>query len=152
MVRVELDDWDPHPEAIFLQEGDRVMVFGRVDADIFEFTKIEASSVFDTEKQRFYHASADDEEDAVRYTTRDGHSRTIVHGTVRSVNPDAETFVLDLGDAALVVETDAVTDISPDAMPEIGDTVSVSGTIDTRFFNLHILESDAIVPLEAPKG
>lgn len=62
-VLVEMDDWDWYKEGSVLRPGDKVTVTGRVDQDLFERRKIEASSVFVKNLNTRFFASADDEED-----------------------------------------------------------------------------------------
>ena len=40
LVTVEVDDFDRTGEGVLLRDGDRVTVFGRIDDDLFEKTKI----------------------------------------------------------------------------------------------------------------
>jgi uncharacterized protein YdeI (BOF family) len=62
-VTVEMDDDDRDAEAYVLLRGDRVTVFGFVDADIFQERTIEASSVYVDEIGTWFYASGVDEED-----------------------------------------------------------------------------------------
>lgn len=62
-IAVEMDDWDWYKEGAALKAGDRVSVTGRVDKDLWEQKKIEASSVYVPKLGTTFFASAADEED-----------------------------------------------------------------------------------------
>lgn len=62
-VTVEMDDWDWFKEGRQLKAGDQVSVTGRVDQDLWESKKIEASSVYVRNLGVRFYASGTDEED-----------------------------------------------------------------------------------------
>ncbi len=45
LIAVEMDDWDWYDEANPIKPGDRVNVYGRIDADLHQKRTIEADSV-----------------------------------------------------------------------------------------------------------
>lgn len=61
-VTVEMDDWDWYQEGRSLKAGDEVVVSGRVDQDLWERKKIEASSVFVRNLSVHFFANGADEE------------------------------------------------------------------------------------------
>lgn len=63
VISVEMDDWDWFKEGKALKPGDDVIVMGRVDKDLWERKKIEASSVFVRNLGTTFYASGADEED-----------------------------------------------------------------------------------------
>ena len=65
-VIVEMDDWDWFQEGKALKPGDQVTVTGRVDQDIWEVKKLEASSVNVRNLGMTFYASGADEEDLAR--------------------------------------------------------------------------------------
>lgn len=67
-VTVEMDDWDWFQEGRALKPGDRVMVSGKIDNDLFEKKKIEAASVYVKNLGTHFFANPNDEEDLARTT------------------------------------------------------------------------------------
>ena len=62
-LTVEMDDWDWFKEGRVLKKGDIVVVTGRIDQDLWESKKIEASSVYVKNLGTTFYASGADEED-----------------------------------------------------------------------------------------
>ena len=62
LITVEMDDGDRDADAYKLNRGDEVTVSGRIDDDFYEFTTIEASSVYVRHLNTMFFASAVDEE------------------------------------------------------------------------------------------
>lgn len=62
-VTVEMDDWDWFLEGRALFPGDEVTVTGRIDDDLYEQKKIEASSVYVKTLGSIFYANPQDEED-----------------------------------------------------------------------------------------
>ncbi len=58
-----MDDWDWYAEGYKLLNGEKVRVHGLIDDDLFETTKIEASSVYVQNLGTYFYASSADEED-----------------------------------------------------------------------------------------
>ena len=91
-VRVEMDDWDWYDANTDMLEGDKVTVYGRVDDDLFELTKIEASSVYVEDLGTYFYgdASAADEESDAYWIDYDYDpivvGRTTLRGTVTNVS------------------------------------------------------------------
>lgn len=151
IVTVEFDDWDNDADAYKLVEGDEVTVTGKIDHDLFETRKIEASTVYVDSINTYFYASAADEEDAFIsvITPVDGAHATL-QGTVTSI-PKADEFIINVGTIGLRVETDEMAynplDDEGYQKIEVGDRVSVSGEFDNDFFEGYELVADSIITL-----
>lgn len=136
-ITVEMDDGDRDADAYKLAFGDKVRVSGRIDDDFFEETTIEASSVYVENLGTYFYADPADEEDTfVTYTTPITVSNTVIQGTVTDV--DVEEFTVNTGARTVRVEVEEMPynpldDIGYQKI-EVGDRVSVTGDMDTDFF------------------
>ncbi|HSO21962.1 MAG TPA: hypothetical protein VLT81_03585, partial [Chondromyces sp.] len=132
-----------------LIEGDKVTVNGVIDDGLFETRTIEASSVYVEKLDTYFYASAADEEgDAfVTYWSPVVVSRTVVQGTVTEVND--EEFVLNTGARTVTVEVDEMPynplDDEGYQKVDVGDRVSVTGTMDYDLFEGRELVADSLV-------
>jgi uncharacterized protein YdeI (BOF family) len=150
IVTIEMDDWDTDADALKIVKGDRVAVSGRVDDDMFESTTVEASSVYVESAGTYFYASAADEEDT--FVTMDlpvDVSRTLVQGTVTRV--DGRRFTVDTGSRRILVDTarmpyDPLDDTGLQQVRK-GDVVSVSGTMNTQFWENRELDATSIIEL-----
>jgi hypothetical protein len=152
-ILVEMDDGDRDADAYKLLSGDRVTVSGRIDDDFFEFTKIEASSVFVENLGTTFFASSIDEE---AYDLADANmipavpiSRTVVRGTVSEI--DGNEFLINTGDRLMRVDTsempyDPLDDEGYLKINE-GDRVKVIGQISVTLFEGRQLEADSVIKL-----
>lgn len=152
VVTVEMDDWDAYGDAYGLLDGDEVTVYGRVDDDLFEFTKIEAGSVYVEDLNTFFYASSDDEEDVQwLVSTPIIISQTTVRGTVSDVRPQEGEFSIDMAGATLTVDTEELGYNPLDAKGfqqiEEGDVVSVTGTVDHEFFDGRVIDAETVITL-----
>ena len=125
-------------------------VNGMVDDDLFETTSIEASSVYVDNLNTYFYASAADEEDTfVTVTAPPTVSAVTVQGTVTDV--DDEEFTIATGLREILVETDEMwydpLDDEGFQQIDIGDRVSVTGTIDDDFFEGRELVASSITTL-----
>ena len=155
MVTVEMDDWDREPEALKLLEGDNVTVIGKVDDNLFETTTIEASSVYVKNLNRYFYASAADEESAIaKLSTPLTASSVTVQGTVTSI--DGRDFMMDAGLHDIRVATDMMSynPLDDEGLQKIdvGDRVSVSGTVDYEFWDGRELTADVVITLDDRKN
>jgi hypothetical protein len=153
MVTVEMDDGDRDADAYKLIAGDKVIVHGKIDDDLFETTTIEASSVVVEKLGTAFYASAADEED-FHYdglTIPVVVSSTIVRGTVTDV--DAKQFTIDTGVRKLRVDVGSMAydplDDEGYQKIRVGDFVQVSGSIDVDFFEQRQLVADTIIELSS---
>ena len=66
-ITVEMDDWDPaYRESAMLRDGDRVLVTGAIDDDLYAAKRIEAGGVYVDRLGRWFRANPADEENARR--------------------------------------------------------------------------------------
>ena len=152
MVTVEFDDGDRDADAYKLMSGDKVTVFGKVDADLFETTTIEASSVYVENLGTYFYASAVDEEDTfVTIVDPVVISRAVLQGTVSAVG-DGQ-FTLNTGDRWIIVKTDELPydplDDEGYQKIDVGDYVTVTGNIDENLFAGRHLTASAVTTLYA---
>ena len=150
VVTVEMDDFDLDADAFVLNVGDRVTVHGLVDDDFFETTSIEAGSVYVEELGTYFYSSVVDEEDTfVTLTTPVVVSETTVQGTVTSIT--GMEFTVDAGVRQFTVDTSAlgmnIFDDEGFLQVEVGDRVTVTGTMDEDFFGNRELEAETVVNL-----
>ena len=150
-ITVEMDDGDRDADAYKLLTGDNVTVSGVIDDDFFETTTIEASSVYVEKLGTYFYASSIDEEDnLITITTPIVLSQTVVQGKVKKV--EDEEFVLDTGYDEIRVE---VEEMAYDPLDDegyqkirVGDTVSVTGTMDDDFLEGRELVASSIVTIQ----
>ena len=149
MITVEMDDGDRDADGYKLIEGDKVTVNGIIDDGLFETRTIEASSVYVEKLDTYFYASAADEEGDVfvTYWSPVVVSRTVVQGTVTEVND--EEFVLNTGARAITVEVEEMPynplDDEGYQKVDVGDRVSVTGTMDYDLFEGRELVADSLV-------
>jgi uncharacterized protein YdeI (BOF family) len=154
-VRVEMDDRDRDAEAYTLREGDKITVNGLIDDDLFETTKIEASSVYVDKLGTTFYASALDEEDfyVVTYMARPDDFAA-VHGLVTEVSGDE--FTIDNGPVSIKVDAEemAYNPLDNDGYQkvEVGDVVRVTGEIDNGFFDGREIKANTITTLVEELG
>ncbi|MDH5824643.1 NirD/YgiW/YdeI family stress tolerance protein [Luteimonas sp. RD2P54] len=140
VVTVEMDDGDFDADAYLLKTGDKVRVTGLVDDDMFETTKIEASSVYVENAGTYFFSSATDEEDRFVTTVLPVvDAQTYLQGVVSAVDPANSHFVIDTGANDIRVEVD---DMAYDPIDDtglqqvdVGDRVSVAGDMEVDFFS-----------------
>lgn len=156
LIMVEMDDWDSYGDAYGLMDGDRVTVYGTIDADLFEKRTIEAGSVYVEGLNTFFYASAADEEGAgsvvwPQETVAVLVSQTNIRGTVSSVNEPEGEFTVDTGAQEMKVEIErmAYNPLDEYGYQKIskGDVVSVTGQIDRDFFEGRVLDATSVVTL-----
>lgn len=123
-VTVEMDDWDWFKEGKALKRGDRVVVSGRVDDDLWETKKIEASSVYVQNLGVTFYASGADEEDLASALVL-VNPVTSASGTVTSV--EGQEFTI--GSANGPVRVD-MTKLSVRPVLKVGDRVNAWGDLD----------------------
>ena len=150
-VLVEMDDGDRDADAYKLIPGDEVTVYGRIDDDLYETTKIEAGSVYVDKLGTYFYASSVDEEDFY-YTSMiipPIPSNTVVHGVVTDV--DGREFTLDTGPTRLTVETEEMAydplDDEGYQKLEPGDMVRVVGRLNDSFFEGREFVADSVTTI-----
>lgn len=150
LVTVEMDDGDRDADAYKLIKGDEVTVNGIIDDDLFETTTIEASSVYVDDIDTYFFASSLDEEDTTfTVTSVVPLTSAVVQGTVTDIRGDE--FTLDRGARKVEVEVESMAynplDDEGYQKIRVGDRVSVSGQIESEFFEGQVLEADSIIKL-----
>ena len=128
-VTVEMDDWDWYREGRALAPGDPVVVTGRVDQDLWENKKIEASSVYAKNLNTYFYASGADEEDLsfsnVYVTSVPAYADST--GFVTAM--EGEEFSLGSANGAIRVDTSKLPAASRPQV-QVGDRVYVWGDLD----------------------
>ncbi|UGB37163.1 DUF5666 domain-containing protein [Frateuria soli] len=151
-IPVEMDGWTWYGQNYQSLEGDKVTVYGRVDDDLFERDKIEASSVYDQDLGTYFYANASDEEGPANYALWVHPvvvGETIVRGTVTSVN--GRDFTVDYGPRKITVDTSQLKNNPLDnkgfQQIDKGDYVSVAGDMERSFWGNRQLQADSVVTL-----
>ncbi len=152
VITVEMDDFDFYQEGRQLVENDRVVVYGRIDADVFQKRTIEASAVYVQNLQtQFYANPADEEEILNTWVARPPVvlGDIEVTGTVTSVT--GREFTVDTGPSAIQVDTIRLgfNPLDEDGYLKIekGDRVKVSGVFDYSVVDETELSADWITEL-----
>lgn len=154
-VLVEMDDWDWYKEGYKLLNGDDVTVYGRIDDDMLETTKLEAGSVYVDSINTYFYANAYDEEGSPWLTPLPTTmSETTIQGKVATVT--GREFTVDVGPRKVTIETDEMgynpmDDIGYQKV-EKGDWVRVSGEMDRDLFEQRKLEAGHIVTMTFDTG
>lgn len=154
LVTVEMDDWDWFEQDGGTLPGDKVTVYGEVDDDTYETTKIEASSVYVQNLGTYFYASAADEEESrvldATPTTPVVTGELVLTGTVTSVN--GREFTIDSGIQQMKVDTTMLsydpTDDEGYQQISKGDVVSVTGDLDFDTFEAQELMANSVLTLE----
>lgn len=151
VITVEMDDFDNDADAYKLVKGDKVMVFGRIDDDMFETTTIEASSVWVDSINTYFYANSADEEDIpfeVSVTTVDSDLK--ITGTISAI--EGREFTLNTGKAGIRIDTAELENNPLDdegyQKLDVGDRVTVNGEIDNNWWESREIMADYILTLE----
>lgn len=153
-IIVEMDDWDLDADAAPLLEGDNVTVYGVIDQNLFTDTTIEAGSVYVESLGTYFFASAVDEEDFVAVDLTPTIPIVVgaisYTGTVSAV--DGRKFTVNTGDLSVSVDTTSMNYNPMDEVGfqqiEMGDVVTVSGSLDAQALENKTLEATSVVILE----
>lgn len=150
-VTVEMDDWSWYDqEGIGLLDGDKVTVYGEVDDDLAEMSKIEASSVYvETLGTYFYADSADEESLRQSVTTPIVAGFTEVVGTVTSTSDHEFTVDTDLQQVTIDTTSllyNPMDDVGYQQIDE-GDLVSITGDMESDLLESMELMADSVVIL-----
>ncbi len=151
-ITVKMNDADRDAKAYKLLPDDTVTVSGLIDDDFYESTTIDARSVYVQNIGTTFYASVTDE-DTPRFTLSlpVEIAEVTVHGTVTSVNPSANEFTINSAARLMTVETEDMPYDPLDAegyqQIKVNDIVSVSGQLDSNFFEGQVLEAKYISTL-----
>lgn len=154
LVTVEMDDWDWFEESGETLPGDKVTVYGEVDDDTFEGTKIEASSVYVENLGTYFFASAADEETFrdldIAPTVPVVVGDLVVTGTVTSVT--GQEFTINSGAQQIKIDTALMsynpTDDEGYQQVAEGDLVTVTGNMEEDTFEKRELMAESVVTLD----
>lgn len=151
VVTVEMDDFDNDADAYQLVKGDQVTVYGRIDDDTFETTSIEAGSVWVSGLNTYFYASSADEEDLppeVHLSVTDSDLR--VTGTIEEI--EGREFTIDTGTREMRADTAELGynpfDDEGYQKLAVGDRVSLTGDIDTNWWDNRELMVDSVITLK----
>ena len=153
LITVEMDDFDTYGDAYAIMEGDNVVVFGRIDDDLYELRTIEAGSVFVENLNTQFYASPADEEDIgfLTVTVPVVPNKTTIKGTVVDIDEDIEEFTVETANREIVVDAGKLEynpfDDEGFHQLYLGNRVSVTGTMGADFFEGQRLQADSIVSL-----
>lgn len=148
VITVEMDDFDFYSEGKNLMENDEVVVYGRIDDDLFEKRTIEAESVYVKDLMTHFYASAADEEDFRSWTISPPITigRVEVSGIVTSI--EGPVFTMDTGRREVRVDTSSLTYNPLDDIGflqvDVGDRVKVTGTMSNALFQERVLSANWI--------
>ena len=153
LITVEMDDGDRDADAYKLVRGDEVTVSGKIDDDFYEYTTIEASTVYVKNLNTTFFSSAVDEEYmegwAAKVTEPVAARHMTIYGTVTDV--DESEFTVDSGLRKLRVETEEMAydplDDQGYLKVRVGDRVKVSGQMDVALFDGRELVADSVIKL-----
>lgn len=149
-IIVEVDDVRHHHKRrpFEVLAGDQVMVHGKIDQDPFERKKVEASTIYIKNQNKFIYGSSVDEEDMESYlknfsvdfyTIPDG-VRIEIPGVVEKIDSKGEFFYLDTGLRKIKVDISHL-EINPLTLNGIAteidkrDKVKVYGEVEKNFFS-----------------
>lgn len=150
-ILVETDDWDRGADGWAILEGDQVTVYGKVDDDLFEKTKIEAESVYVEDMNTLLTAPSSADEETIPTTITYFAIPTDVDlqvtGTVSSVK--GREFKIDTGAREMTIDTLSMgyNPLDQHGLQKIekGDLVTVTGNLDKDFFGGRELEAENII-------
>lgn len=128
-VTVEMDDWDWYREGQALAPGDPVVVTGKVDNDLWEAKRIEASSVYARNLNTYFFASGADEEDLATSTVYVPPNPTSSDTTGYVSAVEGQEFTVGMGMAAVRVDTSNLPANRRPAI-KVGDRVYAWGDLD----------------------
>ena len=150
-ILVEMDDWSwVDEEGALLFDGDKVRVYGEIDDDFAEVSKIEAGSVYVENLGTYFYANSDDEETtSFTDTSPIDVGETTVVGTVTNV--DSGEFTIDKGIQSVTVDTtelfyDPLDNIGYQQV-DVGDLVSVDGYMEDDLLESMELMAEGVTVL-----
>jgi uncharacterized protein YdeI (BOF family) len=155
-VTVEMDDWDWYREGQALAEGDEVVVTGRVDNDLYDEKKIEASSVYLKNLNTYFYASGADEENLAVSTVYVTDAPNYIDSTGFVTAIEGREFTLGGDAGAIRVDTSQLAENPLDdegfQQVDVGDRVYVWGDFDLSTRENSELMARGVVSLTGDKG
>lgn len=160
-ILVEMDDYSNWvADGFKLRDGDEVVVYGRVDQDLFEKKKIEAGTVYVKNINTTFYANSADEEDRSYTPTNYGYFSGLKEGAFvdlkgRITQVSGREFVLDTGIRKVTVDTKSLLynplDKKGFTRLEPGDLVRVTGTVEDEYFDSKEVSAATVIELPATK-
>jgi hypothetical protein len=147
-LQVELEGWGWLESALPLRHGERVIVHGRIDEELFEERRLRADAIYLPEQDAHYYAG--DTSDLSGHLafpflrTGEEANWVTVTGTVERVG--RSRFSLDAGGAELVVETNRLRAPIADRLAP-GDRVSVHAEPARGLFEKRRLRAASVAKL-----
>lgn len=153
-ILVEMDDWSwADEEGAALFDGDEVRVYGEIDDDLAEVSKIEASSVYVENLGTYFYANSDDEETtSFTDTSPIDVGETTIIGTVTNVDAVTDEFTIDKGIQSVTIDTtelfyDPLDNIGYQQI-DVGDLVSVDGYMQDDLLESMELMAEGVTVLD----
>lgn len=156
-IIVEMDDWDADADGFKLKKGDRVVVRGAADKDLFQKNTLEAGSVYVENLNSYFYASAADEEGApVLLSTSIYNTQKLPEGAYVDLIGNVKAVIgrdltLDTGVRELTVSTDDLIfnplDNQGQVQVDVGDQIRVGGLVDEGYFNRRAIKASYIQEL-----
>ena len=129
-ITVEMDDWDWYREGKSLVPGDKVTVSGKVDHDLRENKKIEASSVFVRGLNTYFYASGADEEEVEESSAYVAPLPTYADTTGYVTAVEGQEFTVGSTTGAIRVDTSQLPAAQKKQPVKVGERVYVWGDLD----------------------
>lgn len=160
-ILVEMDDYSNWvADGFKLRDGDEVIVYGRVDQDLFEKKKIEAGTVYVKNINTTFYANSADEEDRAYtptnydlYTGLKEGAFVDLKGKITKVS--GREFTMDTGLRRVTVDTQSLLfnplDKKGYTRLEPGDQVRVTGTVENEYFDSKEVSAATVIELPATK-
>lgn len=156
MITVEVDGWDNYTEAHQLLEGERVIVLGTVDPEMYGNSLIDARSVYVEGLDTYMYATAADEADLGAFLSTPTEvvvGQTQVTGTVYSVNEANGTFALDTGWNIAEISSAQLgynpVDKEGFQQVEVGDRITIIGDFSNSEINNRVVEAERIISFDS---
>lgn len=160
-ILVEMDDYSSWvADGFKLRDGDDVVVYGRVDKDLFEKKKIEAGTVYVKNINTTFYANSADEEDRAYSPTNPNYFSTMKEGAFvdlkgRITQVSGREFILDTGLRKITVDTQDLLynplDKKGYTRLEPGDLVRVTGSVENEYFDTKEVSAATVIELPATK-
>ncbi|NWG46829.1 MAG: hypothetical protein HXY25_09825 [Alphaproteobacteria bacterium] len=153
-IRVDTDELRGWDEAVASAQGERALVFGRIDDDVLDLRRLVASRIVlpDLGVQFLADTRADEPPgppyDSLAVLPLE-EGRVQLTGVITRMDTEADTFLLDAGPTQVEVQAEEVNHDpfggSAFRFFEVGDIVTVAGELTRSWFDEPELIADSIV-------
>ncbi len=160
-ILVEMDDHSSWiADGFKLRDGDEVVVYGRVDQDLFEKKKIEAGTVYVKNINTTFYANSADEEDRAYTPTNYSYFSGLKEGAFVDIKGkitkvSGREFTIDTGLRNVKVDTNSLLynplDKKGFTRLEPGDQVRVTGNVQNEYFDDKEVSAATVIELPATK-